>query len=253
MSGASRSVALGPGVEVDFRLRSLNELLQSPRVLKSLAAGGSVLALLLIGILSAPAFVRGKVERAARERGFEAQIGSVGFGWGSVAVRDLRVTAPGDSDFEARIDGVRVSVLSGAVSATGGSVRGKGEPARILDKVRGKGRASSGEGGSGREISVSGLFVRWERDGVTVSAPAGGRSGNAARPPSSVSPLALATPASCSVTPGNGRKSGRWTVTVSAWFAAAVQWSSAAAARRTLANARAQYRKVWLIRVWNFR
>ncbi len=132
-------------------------------MLKSLAAGGSLLALLLIGLLTAPALVRGKVERAAQERGLEAQVGSVRFGLGKIWLRELRVTAPGE-DFEARLEAVRVSIFSGAVTAVGGSVRGKGDPENLLEKLRGKRAATGGGGGdAGREISVEGLYGRWER------------------------------------------------------------------------------------------
>jgi Na+-transporting NADH:ubiquinone oxidoreductase subunit NqrD len=65
----------------------LNELLQSPRALKFLLAGSTALGVVLIGLLVAPALVRGKVEREARDRGFEAQVESVGFGLGRVWVR----------------------------------------------------------------------------------------------------------------------------------------------------------------------
>ena len=108
-------------------LRSFGELLQSPRALKALVAGGSVLSLLVIGLLATPALVRGKVEREARERGFEAQVGSVHFGFSGIWLRDVRVTSPGDA-LELRLDAVNVGVLSGAVRASGGVLRGSGDP-----------------------------------------------------------------------------------------------------------------------------
>ena len=151
-------------------MRSFNELLQSPRALKALVAGGSVFSLLLIGLLAAPSMVRGKVERAARERGLEAQVESVRLGWGKVWLRGVRVTSPGD-DFEARVDAVGVGAWSGAVQASGGSVQGKGDPAPLLRKLRGKAASSAAsDGEGGRELSVDGLFVRWERDGARVEA-----------------------------------------------------------------------------------
>ena len=99
-------------------LRSLNELLQSPRALKALVAGGSVLGLVVLGLLAAPALVRGKVERAAEARGFEATVRSVGVGWGEIWLRGVEVTSPGD-ELEARLDAVGVSVFSGEVRASG--------------------------------------------------------------------------------------------------------------------------------------
>jgi hypothetical protein len=160
-------------------LRSFNELLQSPRALKALVAGGSVLSLFVIGLLASPALVRGKVEREARERGFEAQVASVHFGWSGVWLRDVRVTSPGDQ-VELRLDAVNLGVFSGAVRASGGSLRGRGDPESLMKKLRGKG--SSGDAGAqqgGRELHLDGLFVSWQRDAVdlTVFGARGSRKG----------------------------------------------------------------------------
>lgn len=144
-------------------LRSVGELLQSPRALKALVASGSALALLLLGILASPSVVRAKVEREARERGFAAEVGSVRFGSSGVWLRDLRVTSPGDA-FELRLDAVNVGVLSGAVRASGGALRGSGDPEPVLRKLRGKGGAGSGGKDGGRDLRVDGLFVSWRRD-----------------------------------------------------------------------------------------
>jgi hypothetical protein len=148
-------------------LRSFNELLQSPRALKALLAGGSVFSLLVLGLLAAPALVRGKVERAAQARGFVAQVESVRLGLGTVWVRGVRVTSPGD-DFELRLDAVAVNALSGNVKASGGSLRGKGDPAPLLHKLRGRPETNEGSGGRSRELSMEGLFARWERDGTVA-------------------------------------------------------------------------------------
>jgi hypothetical protein len=149
-------------------LRSFNELLQSPRALKALVAGGSVFSLLLLGLLAAPAMVRGKVERAALARGFEARVESVRLGLGTVWLRGVQVTSPGD-DFELGLDSVSVGVFSGRIKASGGSLRGKGDPAPLLRKLRGKGeQEGSGAESSGRELELDGLFVRWERDGTSA-------------------------------------------------------------------------------------
>lgn len=129
-----------------------------------------MLSLLVLGLLGAPALVRGKVEQAARARGFEAQVESVRIGWGKVWLRGLRVTSPGD-DFEAKLDALAVGVWSGAVRASGGSVHGKGDPAPLLRKLRGKAAGGiAGEAESGRELAVDGVFVRWERDSARVEA-----------------------------------------------------------------------------------
>ncbi|HZI73458.1 MAG TPA: hypothetical protein VFD73_05420, partial [Gemmatimonadales bacterium] len=119
-----------------MRLRSFNELLQSPRALKALVAGGSALGLLLLGLLAMPALVRGKLERAARERGLEVTVGAVQLGWSSVWARDVRVTSPGDHA-ELRLDAVNVGVFSGAIRAVGGALRGSGDPEPLLTKLRG--------------------------------------------------------------------------------------------------------------------
>jgi hypothetical protein len=144
-------------------LRSINELLQSPRALKALVAGGSVLSLLVIGLLASPALVRGKFEREARERGFEAQVGSVRFGWSGVWLRDVVVTSPGDQ-VELRLEAVNLGVFSGAVHAAGGSLRGRGDPEPLLTKLRGKPAAGGGAAQGGRELGVEGLFVSWQKD-----------------------------------------------------------------------------------------
>lgn len=148
-------------------MRSFNELLQSPRALKALVAGGSVLGLLLLGLLATPAIVRGKLERAARERGFDASAERVSWGLGRIWLRDVRVTSPGD-DFELGLDAVSVGLFSGAVEATGGRLRGTGEPEPLLKKLRGQ-RDHAGEGTSnGRELSLRGLYVRWQRSSSTL-------------------------------------------------------------------------------------
>ncbi len=131
-------------------------------------AGGSVLGLLVLGLLAAPALVRGKVEREARGRGFEAQVERVRFGVRRVWLSGLRVTSPGE-DFELRLDAVSIDVFSGAVKASGGALRGRGDPAPLVRKLRGRQAGEGGKGG-GRELSLEGLFVRWELDGTTAEA-----------------------------------------------------------------------------------
>ena len=130
-------------------------------------AGGSVFSLLVLGLLAAPALVRGKVERAAQARGLEAQVESVRIGWGKVWLRDVQLTSPGD-DFHLQLEGVSVGLWSGAVRASGGALGGKGDPAPLLRKLRGKGDAGGKAGDGGRDVAVDGLFVRWERDAVRV-------------------------------------------------------------------------------------
>jgi hypothetical protein len=147
----------------------LNELLQSPRALKALVASGSVLSLLVIGLLTTPALVRGKIEREARARGFDAQVESVSLGLGRVWARGVHVTSAGD-DFELRLDSVALSVFSGAVRASGGVLRGSGDPEPLLRKLRGKSSAEPSGSAGGRELSLEGLFVRWERSGSVVDA-----------------------------------------------------------------------------------
>ena len=126
-------------------------------------------SLLLLGLLAAPAVVRGKVEREARARGFEAQVESVSWGLRRVWLRGLRVSSPGD-DVALGLSAVSVDVFSGAVRATGGSLIGKGDPAPLVRKLRGKQAAEGSGNGDGRELALEGLFVRWERDGTTVEA-----------------------------------------------------------------------------------
>jgi hypothetical protein len=151
-------------------LRSFNELLQSPRALRALVAGGSALGVLLIGLLSAPALVRGKVEAQARERGFVAEVGAVRWGWSAVWLRDLRVTSPGD-DLELRLDAVKVGVFSGEVSASGGVLRGSGDPERVLAKLRARGAsAETSVKTEGRDLQLEGLYVRWLERGARLEA-----------------------------------------------------------------------------------
>ncbi|HXS19507.1 MAG TPA: hypothetical protein VN764_20065, partial [Polyangiaceae bacterium] len=92
-------------------LRSFNELIQSPRALRALVAGGGALGLLLIGLLAAPSVVRAKVEAQAQARGLVAEVSSVGFGLSGVWLHGLRVTSPGD-DAELRLDSVKVGLWS---------------------------------------------------------------------------------------------------------------------------------------------
>jgi monofunctional biosynthetic peptidoglycan transglycosylase len=112
--------------------------------------------------------VRGKVVQEARARGFEAEVESVRFGLGKVSLRQLRITAPGET-FELRLDTVGVSMFSGEVSVQGGSLNGSGEPQRLLDKLRGKGTSSGPrDRSSGRDVRVEGLSARWVRGGETM-------------------------------------------------------------------------------------
>jgi hypothetical protein len=148
-------------------LRSFNELLQSPRALKALVASGSLLGLLLLGLLIAPSLVRGRVEREARARGLAASVGAVRWGSSGVWLRDVRVTSPGDS-VELAVDAVNVGVFSGRVRAIGGRLQGKGDVEPILKKLRGRSAAKSEGTESGRELSVEGLQIRWERDAALL-------------------------------------------------------------------------------------
>jgi hypothetical protein len=133
--------------------------------LKAWVAGSCLAVLLVAALLAAPALVRGKVVREARARGFEAEVGGVGFGLGKVWVREVRLTAPGE-DFELRLTAVAVSVFSGEVSAVGGALRGSGEPGRLLERLRSKGESASPPsdgGGGGRDVRLEGMYVRWQR------------------------------------------------------------------------------------------
>ena len=161
-------------------MRSLNELLQSPRALRALVAGGGALSLLVIGLLAAPALVRGKVESEARQRGFAAEVRNVSLGLGRVWLRGVRVTSPGD-DVELRLEAASVGIFSGDVRAIGGSLRGRGDPAGLLTKLRGKASSEPAGAGPRRALGLEGLFVRWVRDGETAEAFGlrATRSGNA--------------------------------------------------------------------------
>jgi penicillin-binding protein 1A len=150
-------------------LRSFNELLQSPRALKALVAGGGVLSLLMLGLMAAPALVRGKVEREARARGLEARVESVSPGLGRVWLRGVHVSSPGD-DFQLELDAVSVGLFSGSVRASGGTLRGSGDPASVLAKLRGRAGAGGDGRDGGRELGAARLFVHWERDGTIAEA-----------------------------------------------------------------------------------
>jgi hypothetical protein len=122
---------------------------------------------MLIGLLVAPSVVRGRVEREARARGFEASVGAVRWGSSGVWLRDVRVSSPGDS-VELVLDAVNVALISGRVRAFGGRLHGKGEIEPILKKLRGR-AAGGGDGKeSGRELSLEGLQITWQRDSATV-------------------------------------------------------------------------------------
>lgn len=151
-------------------MRSFNELLQSPRALKTLVAAGSLTVVLVVAAIAAPALVRGKIEREARARGFEAEVGSVRFGLGRVWARSVRVRSPGD-DFELRLDAISVGMFSGQVSVLGGSLKGSGDGRRIWEKLRGR-ATGSGEGAesAGRDLRVDGVHVRWQRDTAVLEA-----------------------------------------------------------------------------------
>lgn len=132
-----------------------------------MVAGGCFAAVLVAGAVGAPALVRGKIVREARARGFEAEVGSVRFGLGKVWARELRVTAPGE-DFELALDAVSVSVLSREVNVLGGSVKGSGDPERIISKLRGRGAGTESSDSAGRDVRVDGLYGRWRRGSETL-------------------------------------------------------------------------------------
>lgn len=148
-------------------MRSFNELLQSPRALKALVASGSLLGVLLIGLLAVPSLVRGRVEREARERGFESSVGAVRWGTSGIWLRDVRVTSTGDVA-ELRLDSVNVGVFSGRLRAFGGRLQGKGDVEPILKKLRGKAGAGGEAKASSRELSVEGLQISWQRGDASL-------------------------------------------------------------------------------------
>jgi len=125
---------------------------------------------LVVAAIAAPALVRGKIEREARARGFEAEVGSVRFGLGRVWARSVRVRSPGD-DFELELDAVSVGIFSGQVSVLGGSLKGSGDGRRVLEKLRGR-ATGSGEGveSAGRDLRVEGVHARWQRDTAVLEA-----------------------------------------------------------------------------------
>ena len=150
-------------------MRCLSDLLQNPRALKAVVAGGSLVALVAVILGLVPSLVQGKVRREAHERGFETEIGGVSFVVSGVWLHDLRVTSPGD-DFELRLEAVRVGFFDQSVRAYGGVLRGSGDPSRVIGKLRGSGKSSSASGSASRELSVEGLFASWERDGAQLRA-----------------------------------------------------------------------------------
>src|SRR6185369_8913584 len=81
-----------------------------------------------------------------------------------------------------------------------------------------------------------------DRDGVIVTAPAGGRPVNVARPLTSVTPWRFAAPANCNVTSGSGRRSRRMTVMGNPESEATAQGRPAVTTMRTPANATPRWR-----------
>lgn len=148
-----------------FSWRAGESVRRGPWVQRALIAGGCALGLLLMGLLAVPSVVRAKVERAASERGLVAEVDAVRAGLGRIWLKGVRITSPGD-DLELRLDAVSIG-LSGAVDAQGGTLRGSGSPSELARRLKQRGTAHDGAGsGSGRRLSLRGLFVHWSIDGA---------------------------------------------------------------------------------------
>ena len=105
-------------------LRSFNELLQNPRAIKALAIGGAALGLLIVGLLLAPLLVRGRIEREARARGFEALVNALG--WVN-AVRFVQQYEASGSDYTAEREAFLPAWDAGELARRVGQQQGKQE------------------------------------------------------------------------------------------------------------------------------
>jgi hypothetical protein len=148
-----------------FRDRRWLKALRDGRLRKPLMVGAGVLSLVLLGLALVPELVRSRMITEAQRRGFVAEVERVEPRPTGVWLRNVRVRLPGE-DFELLLDNVRVGLFDGSLRVTGGKLRGSGDPARLLDKVRG-GQSSTqrASGGAERPILIAGLGVSWRRDG----------------------------------------------------------------------------------------
>ncbi len=124
--------------------------------------GGLAAATIVVGAVAGPALIKGKVTREARARGLEVRIGSVRLGWSSFWLHQVSVRMVG-AEVALELEAVRIGAFGGGLSAHGGWLRGRGDPTRVLRRLRGPDaeRASSSGTGS-REVFVEGLFVDWQ-------------------------------------------------------------------------------------------
>jgi Transglycosylase len=148
---------------------SLNEVLRSPRGLRAVVGVGAALGLSLLAAVVAPAAVRAKVRAEAEARGLSATVSGVSFGRRGLWLEGLEVSIPGQSA-ELVLAAVNVEIFSGRVRGSGGTLRGAGDVGELWRRWRGPNddAAPASGVGSGRELSVDGLFVEWRRGDETV-------------------------------------------------------------------------------------
>lgn len=135
------------------------------RVLLYGSIGAAVVCIALLAAL--PFMVRSYAISAVRQRGFEAEIGSVTLRPSRVWLRDVQLTLPSAPGFSARLSAleIRVGLLGGvrALQVHGGEIELEGDVKELLEPLRRRSPASGGAaaGGGGRPLGAHGLHLSW--------------------------------------------------------------------------------------------
>ena len=116
------------------------------------------------GALAFGPFVRGRVDRAALQRGLVTTVGRVKAGWLAVELEDVAVAPEGTTGIQVHLDDVRVELdgLSvGRLFVRGGSVELDGDVRSELDAWRLR-HPAKGEGGGRTPVTIEGVTVAWK-------------------------------------------------------------------------------------------
>jgi hypothetical protein len=135
-----------------------------------LAGGGTLLLLLLVGLLAFGPIVRSKVAKEGLRRRLDVTVGSVRPGFFAVTMKDVHVRLQGVEGVDVRVDDVHVDLSVGLsvreVSAHGGEIRIDGEPEEVIERLRAFQKAgppsTTSEKGHRTPISADGLALAWK-------------------------------------------------------------------------------------------
>lgn len=137
-----------------------------------IGTAGTILALVIVGLLAFGPIVRSRVAKEADRRRLDVTIGSVRPGFFAVHMRDVHVRPRGVAGVDVKLDVVHVDLTAGLsvreVAAHGGEIKIDGEPEDLVERLREyqKGGAHTAalpeKGGKKLPISADGLALAWK-------------------------------------------------------------------------------------------